>query len=78
MVKNYQTITPEADDGKTILIINPGRMRDITEQAIRQEPSLAREGLLVSTYITAANAWATRWTLCAFRPATHMRPLAIR
>jgi len=33
--KNYQTITPEADDGKTILTINPGIMRDITEQAIR-------------------------------------------
>ncbi len=30
------------------------------------------------TYITAANAFATRWTLPEFRPATHMRPLAIR
>ena len=33
---------------------------------------------IVSTYITAANAYATRCTLPAFRPATHIRPLAIR
>lgn len=44
--KNYQTITSEADDGKTILNINPGKMRDITEGITRQKPSLRERGFV--------------------------------
>ncbi|CAI9391996.1 hypothetical protein CITSP_04090 [Citrobacter sp. T1.2D-1] len=53
------------------------------DKAIRRHPAsgvLPDDAALIwpGNYMTAAKAFATRCTFATFRPATHMRPLAIR